>query len=527
MADVHLPQLSRRDTARAMAALGLAASFAPTLMRRRRQDQAVVSLAAAAAGAAAGAATEALVVRLAARLDGGERAARMVLVGAGVLATAAELPRSPAPAIALLGTGARVAGIGALLGALGPVRAAEPRVDWRAVVLVGGLAAGSVTLYRRAVKARRPRIAMPHYPAERYLATVSGGAGSAAPRAALDFEGTRFLAGAIGAEEIAAVRADGVPAKDPVRVFVGIASAPDVAGRAALAEAELLRLGAYECGRILVCSATLRGFVNPVPVEAEEVFAGGDVASVVVQYFDRRTVWMPAKVPIAAATHRELLRLVGERIAARRSAGEPVPELLVYGESLGAWASQEVFREGGVEALDDAGVQRAIWVGTPWFSRLRRAMEKGRVPVDDRVGFVHTRDLLEADPAEAARLRFTFLYRRADPVVVFTGLDLLWRRPEWLPDETPWYPGVTFFALLSDLLRATRWTSDLPQATAHDYRVELPLAVNVALGHHLPRAVAERIADTLVAREIERGARLRAFRKGELQLPPDPDAATI
>ena len=42
-----------RDSTRLMAALALAASFAPSLLRRSRRDQAVISLAAAGLGAAA------------------------------------------------------------------------------------------------------------------------------------------------------------------------------------------------------------------------------------------------------------------------------------------------------------------------------------------------------------------------------------------------------------------------------------------------------------------------------------------
>jgi hypothetical protein len=51
-------------------------------------------------------------------------------------------------------------------------------------------------------------------------------------------------------------------------------------------------------------SPTLRGYVNPVPVAAEEHLSRGDVASVVVQYHDRRTLLMPANVPITARAHR-------------------------------------------------------------------------------------------------------------------------------------------------------------------------------------------------------------------------------
>jgi uncharacterized membrane protein len=228
---------------------------------------------------------------------------------------------------------------------------------------------------------------------------------------------------------------------------------------------------------------------------------------------------MPLKVPIAARTHRALLARLAERT------GPGGPEIVVYGESLGAWASQDVFRREGVRALDALRVGRALWAGTPFFSRLPRLMARGRVPTDERVGVLNTRELLEADPLDASRLRFVFLQRRADPVVVFNGLELLWRRPDWLPDAPfrpegvpraqRWIPGITFLQLVGDLTRATRWTSDVPRAAAHDYRVELPLAVNAALGHAISRREAMRLADALIALEVARTVRLRALRRGE------------
>ncbi|PTL55026.1 alpha/beta-hydrolase family protein [Paraconexibacter algicola] len=518
----------RRDTARIMAAVALAASFTPSLLRRRRRDQAAVTAGAVVLGAGAGAVTEVAVLRLAERL-GSESEARLAVAGIGAAATLAELPSSPSDLVAAVGTGARVAGIGALLGALAPVRERREPVD--RVALAGAVALGASGWWAwKRTDPRRQRPRMTAYPpvGGTFLPTVSGGAGSAVPREGLDFEGTRFLACAVPAADIRALRPDGGPAVDPVRVFVGVGSAPTVQERARLAIDELERLGGLDRGRVVVWSATLRGFVNPVPLDAEEVLCRGDVASVCVQYWDRPTLAMPFKVPVARDTHRAVLAELAARLADRPHR----PEVVVYGESLGAWASQEVFKDGGVAALDAAGVDRALWAGTPFFSGLRRAFQKDRVPRDERVALVSTRELLDADPAAARALRFAFLDRRVDPVVLFSGFDVLWRRPEWLderlhedggPDGLRWVPGITFLQLVFDLLRATRWTSDLPQAAAHDYRVELPLAVNLALGHHLPPDAAQQLADRLIEREVARGARLRALRRGE----PDPASATV
>ncbi|MGI8623755.1 MAG: hypothetical protein ACR2NB_09790, partial [Solirubrobacteraceae bacterium] len=75
--------MQRRDTARYMAALALAGSFAPSLMVRRRREQLAVSAGSAALGSAAGWAAESLVAQLARRLEGGETAARLMIAGVG------------------------------------------------------------------------------------------------------------------------------------------------------------------------------------------------------------------------------------------------------------------------------------------------------------------------------------------------------------------------------------------------------------------------------------------------------------
>ena len=64
------------------------------------------------------------------------------------------------------------------------------------------------------------------------------------------------------------------------------------------------------------------------------------------------------------------------------------------------------------------------------------------MPSDERVGFVRVKELVAGEEHRRG-LRFVFLARGTDPVTLFPGLELLWRRPEWLgPGE--WTPGVTF-----------------------------------------------------------------------------------
>ena len=467
-----------RETARYMAALALVLSFAPSLMRRERRDQIVISVTAAGLGAAAGWAAESVVAQLARRVEGGETAARLTIAAAGAGATLLKL-ESARPAVALIGTGARVAGIAALVGWAAPERRRERRFDPLPLAAAGALAAGAWAV--RAEKRRRGRKAIA-FPCEAYLPTTSH------DLPGLDFEGQRFCAGAVTGLAV-----------DPVRVFVGLHSAGDVAARCDLAVRELERVGGFERARLVVCSATLRGYVNPVPLATEERLSDGDVAHVCVQYHDKRTPLLWRKVPIAAQTHRELLA----RLAGRK------PELCVSGESLGAWASQQVFRDEGVPGLERRGVQRALWVGTPYFSRFARRLKEG---ADPAVEWIRTREIRQADPPDAARLRYVFLERLTDPVVLFPGVELLWRRPPWHPDES-WKPGISFLHGLVDLFKATAWTRDQPASEGHDYRIELPLTVNVAFGHLRPREEVAAIGQQVLAEEAERAQRVRAARR--------------
>ncbi len=488
--------MERRDSARLVAALGLGLSFRPSLVRRTGRDQFLVSAASAGLGAFAGSVTERIVGQVARLMGDREPAARSVVVGAGFVAILAELPASRNSAVAFGGTIARVAGISAIVGSVAPMRRDDdPLHNPRALAAAAATGAVALVAWKQLMQRSRPRRPrMTEWPDAEYLPTVSIGPDSLIPQDTLDFEASRFLAGT----------ETGLPV-DPIRVFVGVKSAATVEERAELAVRELDRLGAFERPRIVVISATLRGYVNPIIPDAIERFAGGNVSCVVIQYYDKRTMLMPTKVPIAARTHAELLR----RLV--RHPGKA--EVAVYGESLGAWASQNVFREGGTAALDALGVSRALWIGTPYFSLLRRAFERGKLPVDDRVATIRATDLVDEDPADAERLRFVFLHRMTDPVVLFPGLELFWRRPEWIP-AAEWRPGITFLQTVIDLINATNWTSALPQALAHDYRMEGPLGVRLAFGHHdVSREEAAQIANDLVEQEVANGAHLRAARR--------------
>ncbi len=266
--------------------------------------------------------------------------------------------------------------------------------------------------------------------------------------------------------------------------------------RCRLAVDELERLGAFDRARVMICSATLRGYVNPVIVEAEEALSGGDVASVVVQYFDRKTPRMPLKVPIAAQTHRALL---GE-LAAR----DGVPEVVVYGESLGAWASQNVFRRGGSSRLTACGSAARCGSGR----RPSAACGASSSAAGCRTTGA-SRSCAPATSATAIRPAPTGCAScsstaRATRSCSSTAWTSSGASPAWLR-ERDWTPGVTFLQLVGDLVRATNWPRQAPRALAHDYRLESPVAVDLAFGHGAGRARLRALAGRLIEREVARG----------------------
>lgn len=336
------------------------------------------------------------------------------------------------------------------------------------------------------------------------LPTVSGGPGSLAPREGLDAEGLRFLAGAVPGEAIRRVLVS-ESALNPVRVYVGLASARSPRERVRLALAELERLGAFERSRVVVASPTGMGFLNPVPVEAEEIMSGGDVATVVVQYGNQRSWRSRRRVPAGRETHRLLLEALRVRLGRARR-----PEVAVYAESLGAWASLAAFD--GPEDLEALAVERGLWVGVP--RDARHHLDRVAPPeASEAARFGAAAEMLRLPPERRRTLRRFFLTRPTDPVSTFEGPRVALLPPSERREGERWLPLVTFARSVHEIVRATNFPAGRLGAEGHDYRGELAAAVRVAFGHQeLPDATFERVEAELLARE-----RARAVREGEVR----------
>ncbi|MDQ3825775.1 MAG: alpha/beta hydrolase, partial [Actinomycetota bacterium] len=305
-------------------------------------------------------------------------------------------------------------------------------------------------------------------------ATRSGSPASLVPWPTLGREGRSFVAGGRPPAQPAAARSGTV--QDPVRVYVGLDSAPSPQQRADLAVAELERAGAFDRSVLVVITTTGTGWVNAAASESLEVMYGGDTATVATQY-SYLPSWLSFVVDRSRA--QEAGRLLFDAVHARLvqvPAGRR-PRLLVYGESLGSQGSEAAFSSlADIRARTDG----VLWVGPPNSNRIWSALVQRRDPGTAEVDPVYASGLvvrfaedvagLARPPAPWLPPRVLYLQHPSDPIVWWSP-KLLFRRPDWLVeprggDVLPamsWYPIVTFWQVTADLVHA----QSVPQGHGH------------------------------------------------------------
>ncbi|MEN8234550.1 MAG: alpha/beta-hydrolase family protein [Actinomycetota bacterium] len=349
------------------------------------------------------------------------------------------------------------------------------------------------------------------------LPTVSGSSESAVRFEDLGLQGRRFVSEASTAEQINEVL-DESGAINAVRVYVGVESAGTVEDRVALAVEELRRTGAFDRSLLIIGSPAGTGYFNYIPVEAAEYLSRGDVASVAVQYGSLPSMLSMPKARLAVRQHAALLEAVANELEDRDPAQRP--RIVLYGESLGAQTSQGAFTGRGTEILNELGIDRALWVGTPHASEWRREIFSDGSHVDStqfgRFSTIADYEALTDD--ERRRMRYFFLDHHEDPVTLFNH-EIAFRKPRWLgaPETRPpnvsrtqrWVPGVTFWQTAIDTKNAATVIPGEFKAFGHDYRADLAEFVRAA--YSLDGVTAEqmtRIEERLRTSEIERAARI-------------------
>jgi uncharacterized membrane protein len=310
------------------------------------------------------------------------------------------------------------------------------------------------------------------------------------------------------------------PKAAPVRVYVGLQSAGSEAERVALVLDELERTDAFSREWLMVASPTGTGYVNYAAVAALELLSRGSCASVAMQYAERPSVLSLGHVNEGRAQARLLLEALHERMAARPA--DRRPKVVLFGESLGAWTSQDPFVDQGTRGLVDLGIDHAIWIGTPHFSKWKeQVLYDDRADVDRSLVrvFAGIDEWLALDPAERARVRYVMITHHDDGVGLF-GPELAIQAPDWLgpidqrPAQVPkamrWMPSVTFFQVLVDMKNSATVVPGEFAAKGHDYRADLLPFFHATLGFEASEEQLGRINDYLEFEELRRSRWIEA-----------------
>lgn len=308
----------------------------------------------------------------------------------------------------------------------------------------------------------------------------SGSPASFAAWDTLGFQGRNFVATGPDADEL--TRLNGTPAKEPIRVYVGLQTAGTDEQRMAVLLSELERTGAFDRKMLVIVPTTGTGWINPVAARSLEMMYNGDTAIVGSQYS-----YLPSWISFlgdqqkSMESGRMMIDAIHERWAKRPP--DRRPKLVLYGESLGSMAGQGAF--GWLPDIAAMGFSSVLWVGPPNVSPLWRGLTERRDPgtpeVEPRYDNGRTVRFSEAtNAAEILRdtsmpwegTRVLFLQHASDPIVWWSE-DLMFSRPDWLReppgrDRTAsmrWYPIITFSQVAADMTNA----GSVPGGHGHNY----------------------------------------------------------
>ncbi|MBV8292409.1 MAG: alpha/beta hydrolase [Mycobacterium sp.] len=341
-------------------------------------------------------------------------------------------------------------------------------------VLIRGFFASASAVFQPRDSATPAGVSQPLLPEK------SGSPASLAPWDSLGYQGRTFVAGGPHAADLA--RLNGRPAKEPIRVYAGLHTAPDDRARLAVLMEELDRTGAFTRKLLVIAPTTGTGWIDPVAASSLEMMYNGDTAIVSLQYS-----YLPSWISFLADRQKSMDsgRTLIEAVHVRWQQLPPDhrPKLVLYGESLGSMAGQAAF--GWLPDIRQMGFDAVLWVGPPQASPLWHALIVRRDPhstqVQPRYDNGRTVRFSEAiDPADVARLagppwsgtRVLFLQHPSDPVVWWSP-DLLFGRPDWLIEPRGrdrsalmrWNPVVTFWQVSADLTNA----EGVPGGHGHNY----------------------------------------------------------
>lgn len=342
---------------------------------------------------------------------------------------------------------------------------------------------------------------------------VSGSASSLVAWESLSIEGRRHVSTRLTKRQIAETM--GQEALDePVRLFIGLDSAPTEDDRVELALKELERTGAYDRSMIVVISPTGSGYVNYVMSEAVEYLTRGSCASITMQYSKRPSPLSLDRVDEGHIQYRKVLNGIKRRLATMPEGKRP--RIVLFGESLGAWTSQDAFLHSGTDGLEALGIDRALWIGTPQGSKWKdQILAESQLNIESGLAgsFDNFHEITALPAAQRDKLRYVMITHYNDPIAQF-GLDLLVKQPDWVDNPSKRSSGMPasaryrtpglFVQMLIDMKNALKPIPGQFVASGHDYRGDLAECVQFAYHLKATSEQMEKIEAALRANELSR-----------------------
>ncbi len=301
--------------------------------------------------------------------------------------------------------------------------------------------------------------------------SVSGSGESLVAWDTLGKMGRDFVATATTAHELRMFHGADARLAAPVRVYVGVRSAPSAKERAGLAVRELERAGGFDRRVLVVWVPTGSGWMIPEAVAALEQLHRGDTAIVAVQYS-----FLPSLLGVFldAGLANEAGKTLFDAVHARWSDLPPArrPKLVMFAKSLGTAGVEAPFVGDDASASVASMVARidgALIVGpkhsNPIHAQITRERDSGSPvwrPVFDggrSVRFVNRDPDRSVSDGDWPVPRVVYLQHPSDPVT-FWSLEALWWPPEWMmrprgfdvPDRLRWFPIVSAMHAVADLL---------------------------------------------------------------------------
>jgi uncharacterized membrane protein len=269
----------------------------------------------------------------------------------------------------------------------------------------------------------------------------------------------------------------GRTARQPIRVYVGLAQSDTAEQRAKIALEELKRQGGFKRKILIVAMPTGTGWLDPGAVDTVEYMHGGDVATVAVQYsYLQSPLALILETRAGPVQARELIAEIHNywKLLPKESR----PRLYIHGLSLGAWSSMYGTN---VFALLDDPISGALWAGPPFPSSTWNAIVSQRnagspfvLPSlgDDRIVRFANHEQPPGGPDGWGSMRIVYLQYSSDPIVFYDPYSLF-RAPVWMreapaQDVSPdmkFMPIVTQFQLAVDMALA----NSAPPGHGHAY----------------------------------------------------------